>query len=195
MPAGAVVIDIGSGLAEHDARIRRLDIRPEPAVDVAGDAHDLPFRDASVDGVFIHRVLEHVPDPARVAAEIARVLKPGGFISAIVPFIEPYHRNPIDHSRYNRDGVRHLLRAFEESDLTISAGPTAGFLWILKEWTAIACPGSNHPFIYASVRELTGWLTAPLVWIDRWVSRKRYAHKIACEFWFVGRRPDRRGAR
>lgn len=43
-----------------------------------GSADALPFPEASFDAVSCCDVLEHVDDPGRVLAEIARVLKPGG---------------------------------------------------------------------------------------------------------------------
>lgn len=43
-----------------------------------GDAHDLPFPDASFDLVYCRYVLEHVADPVCVLREMRRVLKPGG---------------------------------------------------------------------------------------------------------------------
>lgn len=183
----AVVVDIGCGAARLDERVYRLDIGAFPEVDVAGDAAALPFRDASLDGVIFHRVLEHVPDPLHVARELQRVVRPGGFISVILPFMEPFHLNPVDHMRFGRDATRHLFRDCEEERLTISAGPSAALIWMLKEYFAILCPGSNHRYVYAAVRELTGWLFYPLLWLDRFLKRKRFAHKIACEFWYVGR--------
>ena len=50
---------------------------------VIGSGMDLPFRDGSVDVCYSSNVLEHVPDPWRMAAEMVRVTRPGGlaFIS------------------------------------------------------------------------------------------------------------------
>lgn len=45
---------------------------------VRGDAHELEFEDGRFDVVYGRWVLEHVADPARVAREMRRVLKPGG---------------------------------------------------------------------------------------------------------------------
>jgi ubiquinone/menaquinone biosynthesis C-methylase UbiE len=42
------------------------------------DAHALPFGERSFDRVRCERVLQHVEDPAKVVAEIFRVLAPGG---------------------------------------------------------------------------------------------------------------------
>jgi SAM-dependent methyltransferase len=40
----------------------------------------LPFRDASVDAIYSHHVIEHLPDLPGHFAEMFRVLKPGGVI-------------------------------------------------------------------------------------------------------------------
>jgi SAM-dependent methyltransferase len=57
---------------------------------VAADAECLPFPSESFDLVSANMVLEHLPDPARVLTEVARVLAPGGrFV-----FVTPNRRNP-----------------------------------------------------------------------------------------------------
>src|ERR1051326_9125831 len=42
------------------------------------DARDLPFPVSSFDCVYSHGVIHHCHEPERIAAEILRVLKPGG---------------------------------------------------------------------------------------------------------------------
>jgi ubiquinone/menaquinone biosynthesis C-methylase UbiE len=42
------------------------------------DARRLPFDDGQFDAVFSHAMLEHLPDPVSVLAEMRRVLRPGG---------------------------------------------------------------------------------------------------------------------
>ncbi|RYP84945.1 class I SAM-dependent methyltransferase [Nocardioides guangzhouensis] len=53
---------------------------------VIGDGMRLPFADSSVDLCYSSNVLEHVPDPWRMADEMLRVTRPGGvaFISYTV---------------------------------------------------------------------------------------------------------------
>ena len=51
----------------------------------AGDAHALPFADASFDVARTERVLQHVQDPARVLAEMVRTTRPGGRVVAAEP--------------------------------------------------------------------------------------------------------------
>jgi SAM-dependent methyltransferase len=62
------------------------------------DATDLPFAPASFDGAFLCWVLEHVPAPARVLAEVRRVLAPGAvvYITEVMNasfLLDPYSPN------------------------------------------------------------------------------------------------------
>jgi len=59
-----------------------------PLVDksvVAKPSERLPFEDASFDLILSWAVFEHVDDAQFVAGELARVLKPGGWICAVTP--------------------------------------------------------------------------------------------------------------
>lgn len=58
--------------------------RPEHHV-VAGSLTELPYPDASFESCLCTEVIEHIPDHAKAAAELARVLKPGGLLLASVP--------------------------------------------------------------------------------------------------------------
>ena len=76
------------------------------------DVLHLPYRDGALDGVFGFGVLHHLPDWRSGLAEIARVLKPGGFY-----FLEEYYP-----SFYQNFLTRHLFRhpetdRFEGADL------------------------------------------------------------------------------
>lgn len=52
---------------------------------IRADAQSLPVVDASLDLVTALDVLEHLPDHEQAAAEIHRVLRPGGILVAAVP--------------------------------------------------------------------------------------------------------------
>lgn len=60
---------------------------------VQGDAHALPFPEASFDLVFCHFLLLWVRVPARAVAEMARVVRPGGYVLASA---EPDYGGRID---------------------------------------------------------------------------------------------------
>ena len=48
-------------------------------------ASELPFEDASFDGVFLNEVLEHVMDESATLREIRRVLRPKGYLAVMSP--------------------------------------------------------------------------------------------------------------
>ena len=52
---------------------------------VVGDAHPLPFRDSTFDGLFAGELVEHLPDPVAGVDEFRRVLKPGGTLVLTTP--------------------------------------------------------------------------------------------------------------
>jgi SAM-dependent methyltransferase len=62
-------------------RITAVDlISYSPWIDL-GDMHELPYPDDSFDAVALGWVLAYSDDPKRAAAEIARVLRPGGVVA------------------------------------------------------------------------------------------------------------------
>lgn len=102
-PSGARWIDVGCGngaftelIVERcaPAAIEGIDpsdgqlafARTRPAAGIAsfhqGDAMALPFADASFDAAVMALVIFFVPAPTKGVAEMARVTKPGGFVSA-----------------------------------------------------------------------------------------------------------------
>jgi len=108
---GRRVLDYGCGhgmaavvLARRGARVTAFDLSPGylaearrraaangVAVDfVCADGERLPFASASFDRIWGNAVLHHL-DPARAAAELGRVLRPGG----VAVFCEPWGGNPL----------------------------------------------------------------------------------------------------
>jgi len=73
----------GGALADKLPVAPGMTVAPEMAV--AGDGQRLPFCAGAFDAVFSINVLEHVPEPAAVLRESARVLRPGGLFLAVTP--------------------------------------------------------------------------------------------------------------
>ena len=68
---------------------------------------------STFDVVFATQVFEHLPHPWRAASEIARILRPGGFLFFSVPFLELYHTSGggLDYYRYTHHGIVALFEA------------------------------------------------------------------------------------
>jgi SAM-dependent methyltransferase len=118
----ATVLDVGAGagIVSHmnfkgiGARVCGVDPDPRvvanPFLDEGreGTGEAIPYADNTFDVVFADNVLEHLPDPQRVFAEVFRVLKPGGYFLAKTP--NKYHYMPLIsrltphrfHQWYNR---------------------------------------------------------------------------------------------
>lgn len=80
-PLNYVGVDLSEALIEQ-ARSKFVDHSSQPQFTV-GDMRDLPFDDASFHHVFVISSLYHIPsriERQRVMNEVARVLKPGGYV-------------------------------------------------------------------------------------------------------------------
>jgi SAM-dependent methyltransferase len=88
--------------------------------DVAADAHHLPFADASFDAVVSFNTFEHLAEPDRAAAEIFRVLKPGGRVVVHTAFLQPVHEPPHHYYNTTEYGLRRWFRAFEIDGVSVS---------------------------------------------------------------------------
>jgi ubiquinone/menaquinone biosynthesis C-methylase UbiE len=83
-PAGRVVATDLSGemILQAQGRTRSLGL---PIRFEVADAQALPYRDGEFDAARVERMLQHVPDPARVVQEMVRVVRPGGRVCAFEP--------------------------------------------------------------------------------------------------------------
>ena len=74
------------GIDPSDAQLAYARTRPgvQGAVFQQGDAMALPYADASFDIAVMALVIHFVPDPAKGVAEMARVVRPGGWVTAYV---------------------------------------------------------------------------------------------------------------
>lgn len=94
-------------------------------IDVYGNALTLPFADATFNTVVSFQVLEHVPEPQVMFAEMTRVLKPGGHLILMAPQMWHLHEIPHDYFRYTRYGLAYL--AEKNGMKVIDITPLAGF--------------------------------------------------------------------
>jgi SAM-dependent methyltransferase len=99
---------------------------------VRGSADRLPFAAAAFDTVLCTEVLEHVPDPAAAARELARVVAPNGVVLLTVPFLHGLHEVPRDYFRFTPWGLRALFeRDFHVERVVARGGAVAVWLtWI-----------------------------------------------------------------
>ncbi len=120
-----VGVELSPGMLEiARRRAQELSVQAELRV---GDAHDLPFPDASFDTVVATLALCTIPDDSRAVAEAARVLRPGGLLlllehvrSPILPVrILQRAFNPLTVLIENDHLLREPLRHIQDAGLVV----------------------------------------------------------------------------
>jgi len=96
LPRGGVILEAGAGpglFAPHVHRVRpdlrwiSLDLIRAPWNHVVADAQVLPFRTGAFDAVVGVDFVHHLSTPLEFFREVARVLKPGGELRAVEPWV------------------------------------------------------------------------------------------------------------
>ncbi|HSJ29315.1 MAG TPA: methyltransferase domain-containing protein [Acidimicrobiia bacterium] len=114
-------VDLGAGavsLLPSSLSVRKLDlVRPDgvEGTFVQGSAEALPFGDATLDGIGLFDVLEHLDEPGQCLKEVGRVVRSGGVVLVTVPayqWLWSPHDDLVDHKRrYTPDALRQELEA------------------------------------------------------------------------------------
>jgi SAM-dependent methyltransferase len=96
-----IILDLGCGKKKRIGAVG-VDYSDRHNADIIHDLNvfPYPFKNSSVDQIFLDNVLEHLDSPIRVMEEIYRITKSGASIKIIVPyfrsrwaFIDPTHKN------------------------------------------------------------------------------------------------------
>jgi 2-polyprenyl-3-methyl-5-hydroxy-6-metoxy-1,4-benzoquinol methylase len=120
----------------------------------------------SFDLVLCQHVLEHVVDPIAAVRTLHGMLRPGGHLVVVTPFLVKIHNDPIDLWRFTPDGMERLLR-------------TAGFTQVeIGAWgNAIAAAANLRIFVRDAA-----WVR----WLGRWTRSSNPATPVAV--WAFARR-------
>jgi SAM-dependent methyltransferase len=147
---GAVHLELGTFTAFPAERIDeivaadglsefiRLDADPQYECDLVADATALPLMAGSVDRLASNSVLEHIAHPHQVLAECRRVLRPGGVMVHVVPFVWPQHGYPDDHLRYVPGFFERVLPELGFVDVQIDVEASAGLYNVLHNSAKMA---------------------------------------------------------
>jgi ubiquinone/menaquinone biosynthesis C-methylase UbiE len=188
-PTGDRIVEIGAGfgrLADEyegyrsvtlfdpstallDAARDRLGVDPRFAF-VTGDAHHLPFDDATFDTLTCVRVVHNLADPGQVFREFARVLKPGGTL--VLEFANKRHLKSILRwatrrqrwSPFSREAHEYLPLHFDRSPDEIRDLLAAAGLHITRTRTAslFRLPALRRRVSSAALAAIERPLQAPL---------------------------------
>ncbi|WP_022720783.1 class I SAM-dependent methyltransferase [Rhodopseudomonas sp. B29] len=135
----ARVADLGCGSGVFTDLLHKLgyeavgvDISPKlvalgrskfPAVEFfEGDVESLPFESGSFDGVLLSGLVHHFPDPTACAAEVFRILKPGGSFVAF----DPNRLNPFMYLYRDRSSPFYSSVGVTENERPVIPSEIAG---------------------------------------------------------------------
>ncbi len=153
------ILDCGAGLRPvYYDNIVNFEICSYPTTDVRGVGERLPFKSNMFDAAFSFAVLEHVRDPFACAKEIVRVLKPGGKLYCVVPFLQPLHGYPHHYFNMTHEGLRSLFedQMIIDRQAVIPSGlPIWTLSWFLNRWLAQLPPAARAEFAKLSIGDLT----------------------------------------
>ncbi len=113
LDVGAGTLNLKALVTSFSSDYTSLDIeKRHEDIDLVADAQQMTaVSDGSFHTVVCSQVLEHVGDPRKALAEIARVLLPGGHAVVSAPHLSALHEEPHDYLRFTPDGLASLMRS------------------------------------------------------------------------------------
>jgi SAM-dependent methyltransferase len=166
-----LILDCGAGnRSTYYDNVVNFETAAFESTDVLGVAEVLPFVDDSFDAVVALAVLEHVKDPFRCAAEIQRVLKPGGELICCAAFMQPYHGYPHHYYNMTHQGLRNLFSdgiEIDRIDVYDSISPIWSLTWMISSWADGLIGRSRDDFLNMRLQDFlaptTTYLSSPFV--------------------------------
>lgn len=182
---GGGVLGAGMDTLANDKSINLVstDVSFGSMTELICDAHDIPFADATFDGVIAQAVLEHVVDPYRCVSEIHRVMKPRAIVYAETPFMQQVHMGAYDFHRFTHSGHRRLFRQFAELESGPVGGPGMALAWSYQYF--LLSFSSSRP-TRALLRMFASLSSFYLKYFDRFLVNRRGAIDAASGHYFLG---------
>lgn len=176
---GGTVLDLGSKSTsasyyrflrvQPETRIILTDLFPGESILQLDVEKEFPLADGSIDAILAFNLFEHVFDTRTPPAEAHRVLRPGGRVLLVVPFLHQFHPDPDDFWRYTPSSLRRIWEGagFQTVHLeALGEGVLTGWATRLP---ALFLP-ARLPALSGLVTCLLYLLTSPL---DRLIHRLR----------------------
>jgi SAM-dependent methyltransferase len=156
----------GDGLAEFI----RLDFDREYRPDLVADVTALPIAGSSIDRVVSNSLFEHVAYPHRIIEETFRVLRPGGLMVVVMPFVWWRHGYPHDYVRLTPQFFQRVCRETGFGEVIVDDDMSSGLYNTLHNASKMAGVEYGRPEYEAmlSIHEAVILLLGALIPADRY---------------------------
>jgi len=161
------------------------DVGVGPRTRMICDAHDLPFKERTFDGVIAQAVLEHVADPQRCVDEMHRTLKDDGLVYAETPFMQQVHLGKYDFTRFTYLGYLRLFRNFSKVEGGVLCGPGMALAWAYSYFVLSFFKGR---FTRAVARLFCRYTSFFWKYFDGYLSKRDEAFDAASAFYYLGKK-------
>ncbi|GAC1539128.1 MAG: hypothetical protein NVS2B7_10680 [Herpetosiphon sp.] len=174
-------------LAFPAIKLVETDVSWGPRTTLMSDAHDIPFTEATFDGVIVQAVLQHVVDPYRCVEEIHRVLRPDGLVYAETPFMQQVHGGKYDFTRFTHLGHRRLFRRFTEIDSGACCGPGMALAWSYQYFLTSWVTSKPARRLLLAFARMTSFY---LKYFDYFLAKRPATIDAASGYYFMGKKAD-----
>jgi SAM-dependent methyltransferase len=168
--SGSEKSGIGVDYAAPSAKALRATGRPALVADLN---RGLPFADASLDGATMIEVIEHIVQAEALVAELARVIRPGGWLIVTTPNVVhvAYRWRALTGHPPKQEGYHYrfftratLEEMFAEAGFRITAQSSFGKQALLSKLARLAGKGAKHKVRYVVPRAFEPLLAQHFVW-------------------------------
>jgi SAM-dependent methyltransferase len=192
--AGAVHLELGSFTTFPNERVAelvagdelaeflRLDFDRHYGPDLVADVTALPLATASVDRVASNSLFEHVAYPHRIIEESFRVLRPGGVMEVVMPFVWKRHGYPHDYVRLTPQFFERVCRETGFAAVVVDDDGCSGLYNTLHNASKMAAVEHGRPESEAlrAVHEAVILLLGALIPADRYFedAARQWFHSV-----------------
>ena len=162
----------GMGLDMERDGLRDLQRTGRPVL-VADLGESLPFRDAALDGVTFVEVIEHIVHAEDLLAELARVIRPGGWIVITTPNVAhlTYRVRALTGHPPKQEGYHYrfftrktLAQALVGAGFVPEDAASFGKSLVLSKWGRLMGKGAKYKVRYRVPRSLEALFAQHFVW-------------------------------
>ncbi len=181
-------LEVGSGITEGGHRQINLDMGIFSNVDVVASVTNIPFENSTFKLIKNIGLLEHINQPFYSVDEMYRVLKPGGFVYTVVPFMLHLHGYPNDYQRYTIEGLKELFRKFEVIETGVRVGPSSAITTMIADWFELFSFTQNR-LINDLFRMIPLFLLLPFKYFDYLLVKNSRCHEFSKAIYLLCKKP------